>query len=104
MDTIMLWIAVFSKNLDGTGLQSERAASHTAIANNHLATRKKDELFSNTELEDLRVAIENDDIEKVKSMVNLCRLNQSDSRYRRQVRNCMCLISRWSKLTLRYYM
>jgi hypothetical protein len=104
MDTILLWINVFTKNLDGTGLQVERAGILGTLADNSLASRSKDELFNKTEMEELKAAIQDDDIQKVKSMLAGCQFQESDSRYRRQVWTGVVAYLTMFKLTLKFMM
>jgi hypothetical protein len=89
MDTILLWINVFSKNVDGTGLQIDRAATPGTSTDISLISRNKDELVSKIEMEELKAAIQDGDMQKVKSMLAGCQFRESDSRYRRQVRTRM---------------
>lgn len=85
MDTILLWINVFSKNVGGTGQQIDRAAIPGTSTDISLNSHNKDELFSKTEMEELKAAIQDGDMQKVKSMLAGCQFQESDSRYRRQV-------------------
>lgn len=103
MDTISLWIKVFSKNVDGTGLQIDRAATPGMSTDISLNSRNKDEIFNKTEMEELKIAIQDGDMQKVKSMLAGSQFQESDSRYRRQVRARMSALITMLKLT-RYFM
>ncbi|KAI8581990.1 hypothetical protein K450DRAFT_230264 [Umbelopsis ramanniana AG] len=97
MDTILLWINVFTKNVDGTGQQVERAGITGAFADNSLTSRNKEELLNKTEMEQLNAAIGDDDTKKVQSILAGCQFQETDSRYRRQLLNkllevaCKCM-------------
>jgi hypothetical protein len=67
MDTIVLWINVFSKNADVTGTQIDRSSNASVINNSH-AARNKDEPLTKTEIEDLKAAIQGDDLDTVQKL------------------------------------
>jgi hypothetical protein len=84
MDTIILWITLFSKNSDAAGLQNANASPNGT--DGLLAARKREGYITEQEIEDLKVAIEHDDVEKVKKMVACFQPSTDKSKSRQQVR------------------
>lgn len=84
MDIIVLWINVFSKNANVTGTQSGDSPNSSAI-NNPFVARNKDEPLSKTDIEELRAAIRDDNVEQVQKLSAPLQSKDSSSRNRRQV-------------------
>ncbi|CAM0142629.1 unnamed protein product [Umbelopsis sp. WA50703] len=87
MDTIILWITLFSKNSDAAGLQNANASPNGT--DGLLAARKREGYITEQEIEDLKVAIEHDDVEKVKTMVACFQPSTDKSKSRQQLLNTL---------------
>lgn len=84
MDTIVLWISLFSKNSDASGLLSGNASPNGT--DGLFAARKREGYVTEQEIEDLKVAIEKDDVDRVKNMISCFQPTTDKSKSRQQVR------------------
>lgn len=84
MDIIVLWINIFSKNADVTGTQKGNSANSSAI-NSPLVARNNDELLTKTDIEEIRAAIRDDNVEQVQKLSTPLQSKDSSSRNRQKV-------------------
>lgn len=84
MDIIVLWINIFSKNANVTGTRSGEFADSSAIISPSVA-RNNDEPLTKTDIEEIRAAIRDDNVEQVQKLSTPLQSKDSSSRNRQKV-------------------